>query len=179
MTYNKLQTILSLCQDAGVYLRQVSGKHLGLCPIHGEKTASFWIYPDGRYKCFGCQASGDAIDLYQAIHNVDFATAKKALGLWDDSKPSPKQVKQFPRTFETTDKKKAWNYCVETLIRVIDGKLIFMGQEHNTLDFWWSKVENLPEPEFIKHVSRVTFELSKRDRIGYELFHNEIERRTS
>lgn len=37
-----------------------------LCPFHDEKTPSFKITPDGsRFKCFGCQASGDVVDFVQ------------------------------------------------------------------------------------------------------------------
>ncbi len=34
----------------------------GLCPFHSERTPSFIVWPDAqRFKCFGCQASGDVI----------------------------------------------------------------------------------------------------------------------
>ena len=41
----------------------------GCCPIHDEKTPSFYIYLDfQRWKCFGaCAESGDLIDLVQAL----------------------------------------------------------------------------------------------------------------
>jgi DNA primase len=37
----------------------------GRCPLpaHEDKTASFYIYPPGRYHCYGCGGSGDVIDL--------------------------------------------------------------------------------------------------------------------
>lgn len=51
----------------------------GLCPFHVEKTPSFHIYKDNRYKCFGCQEYGDAISFYMKIHNVKFINAVKEL----------------------------------------------------------------------------------------------------
>ena len=41
----------------------------GLCPIHDEKTPSFFITPKSQtWKCFGaCQAGGDATDFYKAL----------------------------------------------------------------------------------------------------------------
>jgi DNA primase len=32
-------------------------------PGHEDRTPSFMCYPDGRFQCFGCGVSGDAIDL--------------------------------------------------------------------------------------------------------------------
>jgi hypothetical protein len=37
----------------------------GRCPLpdHEDKTPSFYIYPPGRYWCYGCGRGGDVIDL--------------------------------------------------------------------------------------------------------------------
>jgi hypothetical protein len=37
----------------------------GRCPLpdHEDKTPSFYIYPPGRYHCYGCGGSGDVVDL--------------------------------------------------------------------------------------------------------------------
>lgn len=48
------------------------------CPFHGEKTASFHLY-NQRYRCFGCGASGDAIDLVAAMRNEDPLEAVREL----------------------------------------------------------------------------------------------------
>ncbi|NCZ86935.1 MAG: DNA primase, partial [Actinobacteria bacterium] len=43
-----------------VALRRTGRNHVGLCPFHAEKTGSFNVRDEtGRYKCFGCGASGD------------------------------------------------------------------------------------------------------------------------
>ncbi|XWN35639.1 MAG: DNA primase [Roseivirga sp.] len=50
------------------------------CPFHNEKTPSFSVSPDkGFYKCFGCDAAGDAINFVQAIEGVSFVEAVKYL----------------------------------------------------------------------------------------------------
>lgn len=48
------------------------------CPFHGEKTASFHLY-NQRYRCFGCGASGDAIDLIAGVRELDPLEAVKEL----------------------------------------------------------------------------------------------------
>jgi DNA primase len=37
----------------------------GLCPLpdHGDHDPSFYIYPPGRWWCYGCDRGGDVIDL--------------------------------------------------------------------------------------------------------------------
>lgn len=46
----RLQQVLGLQNDG----RRVAIK----CPFHSEKSASFVIYPDGSWHCYGCQANG-------------------------------------------------------------------------------------------------------------------------
>lgn len=45
-----------------------------VCPFHSEKTASLSI-KNGRYKCFGCGASGDVISFVQAYFGLTFGQA--------------------------------------------------------------------------------------------------------
>ena len=40
-------------------------------PDHEDCTASFYIYPPGRYWCYGCSRGGDVLDLYADPHNLD------------------------------------------------------------------------------------------------------------
>ena len=45
----------------------------GLCPFHGEKTASFSVHATRQfYHCFGCGVSGDVFSFVQKIENVTF-----------------------------------------------------------------------------------------------------------
>lgn len=57
------------------------GKNLvGLCPFHGEKTASFTIYPEnGSFYCFGCKVGGDAFTFIKLIENLDYVDSVKLL----------------------------------------------------------------------------------------------------
>lgn len=59
-----------------------SGKSFkGRCPFHDEKSASFYVTPEmKRFKCFGCQAGGDAIAFVQRYLGKTFVDAVRDLG---------------------------------------------------------------------------------------------------
>lgn len=59
-----------------------SGRRLrGLCPLHNERTPSFFVDPERQcFKCFGCNAGGDVIKLIQLRENVSFHEACSLLG---------------------------------------------------------------------------------------------------
>ena len=63
-----------------VALRRVGTQWVGLCPFHGENTASFSVNGElGVYYCFGCQVRGDAISFLRETEHLDFATAVETL----------------------------------------------------------------------------------------------------
>jgi DNA primase len=39
------------------------------CPFHADKTPSLHVYPDGYYRCFGCDFHGDIYDFIARLHN--------------------------------------------------------------------------------------------------------------
>ena len=61
-----------------------SGKWIACthCPLpnhQGERTPSFFIDKNNRWRCFGCSAQGSVIDLYMQLNGVNFIQAVKAL----------------------------------------------------------------------------------------------------
>lgn len=62
-----------------VDLKSSSGKLVGRCPFHDENDASFMVYPDGHWHCYGCQKHGDLIEFAQLIHGYSFKDVIKAL----------------------------------------------------------------------------------------------------
>ena len=61
-----------------VELVQRSGNHEGLCPFHSEKTPSFKVFAD-HYRCFGCQAHGNAIAFAMEKFGMPFPEALRLL----------------------------------------------------------------------------------------------------
>ncbi len=48
----------------------------GLCPFHGEKTPSFFVFPDrGSFKCFGCGEGGDLLSYVMRRDRLEFPDA--------------------------------------------------------------------------------------------------------
>ena len=55
-------------------------KGTGLCPFHDEKTSSFHIFKDNRWRCFGsCGTGGDSISFYMKANGKGFKEAVRAL----------------------------------------------------------------------------------------------------
>ena len=63
-----------------VSLKRSGGNMFGLCPFHGEKTASFSVSPDkGIYYCFGCHKGGGVINFQMEIEGLSYPDAVRAL----------------------------------------------------------------------------------------------------
>ena len=63
-----------------VSLKRSGSNMFGLCPFHGEKTASFSVSPDkGIYYCFGCHKGGGAVNFMMEIEGLSYPDAVRAL----------------------------------------------------------------------------------------------------
>lgn len=63
-----------------VQLKRNGHRYWGLCPFHGEKTASFSVDAERQlYYCFGCKAGGSVIQFIMDIERLDFPEAVKFL----------------------------------------------------------------------------------------------------
>lgn len=73
---NRIEDVVS-----GYVAMKRRGRNLvGLCPFHGEKTASFNLYPEtNSFYCFGCGAGGDVVTFIKRIENLDYMDAVRFL----------------------------------------------------------------------------------------------------
>lgn len=63
-----------------VALKRNGHRYWGLCPFHGEKTASFSVDSERQlYYCFGCKASGSVIQFIMDMERLDFPEAVRFL----------------------------------------------------------------------------------------------------
>src|SRR5687767_4981547 len=63
-----------------VKLKRRGKDYVGLCPFHSEKTPSFKVDPAKQFfYCFGCKASGNAIDFVVKRDRVEFKDALQIL----------------------------------------------------------------------------------------------------
>ena len=63
-----------------VNLKRSGSSLKGLCPLHGEKTPSFYVTPaKGIFKCFGCGEGGDAISFVQKHDSLGYVEALRVI----------------------------------------------------------------------------------------------------
>ena len=63
-----------------VTLKKSGRRYWGLCPFHGEKTASFSVDSEHQlYYCFGCKAGGDVIHFIMEMERLPFPEAVQHL----------------------------------------------------------------------------------------------------
>ncbi len=77
-----IKTRLDIVEIASRFMevKQHGNRWVCLCPFHNETKPSFYLNRElGLYYCFGCQASGDVIDLYCKLKGIDFIEGIKDL----------------------------------------------------------------------------------------------------
>jgi DNA primase len=79
----RVRDATDLVELAGQYTqlrRAGNDRMVGLCPLHDERTPSFTISPSKQlFKCFGCDAGGDALNLILLKEGLDFPAALEFL----------------------------------------------------------------------------------------------------
>jgi len=147
--------IISVIENAGVELKRQGSRHAGLCPFHNEKTPSFFVFPNERFKCFGCGESGDSIDFVQKRYGLSFPDALKHLGVdnqdWKITPGKRKEIEQrkrkadLVRAFRTWERKKADELAI--LIRCIR-KVMKKWKTTADLELYGQILQGLPLYEY-------------------------------
>jgi len=65
---NRIYSILTVAEEYGLPVKQMGNYYKCPCPFHEETTPSLTFYPQtGSFYCFGCSASGDALELVKKL----------------------------------------------------------------------------------------------------------------
>lgn len=81
-TIENLKNQINIIDVVGrvVPLKRAGSNYKGVCPFHNEKTPSFVVSePKQIFTCFGCGATGDAIEFVKRYYNLDFSEAVEKL----------------------------------------------------------------------------------------------------
>jgi len=78
----QLKSSVDIVKTIGEYVRLkrtgTTGRYMGLCPFHTEKTPSFNVNATmQRFKCFGCGVGGDIFEFVMEIERISFVEALK------------------------------------------------------------------------------------------------------
>ncbi len=93
-----------------VHLTKKGANYWGLCPFHGEKTASFSVNANKQmFYCFGCHKGGNVITFLMEYENLTFPEAVKEL--------ADRSGITLPEIQETEEDKKNRNF-VQRLFEV-------------------------------------------------------------
>lgn len=75
--------LAALVSGANVRLRRDGGDLRGLCPFHDDHSPSLVVFTGGdgeqRFRCYGCEAKGDAIEWVRRLEGLDFVAAVERL----------------------------------------------------------------------------------------------------
>lgn len=81
-TIENLKNQINIIDVVGrvVPLKRAGSNYKGVCPFHNEKTPSFVVSEQKQiFTCFGCGATGDAIEFTKRYYNLDFSEAVEKL----------------------------------------------------------------------------------------------------
>ena len=100
--------LAALVEAKGIKLKKNGKSLMGLCPFHADKNPSLSVNPSKNlWRCFGCDAAGDAIRFVEMFDQVDFKEAVKRLsgnggGI---AKTRPKKKPPSDKPLNVKDKK--------------------------------------------------------------------------
>ena len=82
-----------------IALKKAGRNLVGLCPFHGERNPSFFVYPEQQsWHCFGCNTGGDVFSFLMKKENLDFGEALRLLaqgaGVTIPSRPGRDEEKE-------------------------------------------------------------------------------------
>ena len=165
--------LVAVVESVGVELARRGTRCVGLCPFHDEKTPSFVVFPDNRFKCFGCGERGDAIDFVQKLYGLSFPDALKHLGI-EQGKITPKirqDIERRKRRTELVKEFRDWEQLYGVYISNLwyETKMLMInGIPPDDLDLYASLLHMLPVWEYHRDIL-----INGNDELKFELYKDE------
>lgn len=103
-----------------VELKQKGKILVGKCIFHDEKTASFTVYPEGSFFCYGCSVGGTVIDFESIRQNISPTEAATLLCEKYNLHPTAKDSFRFQQQVSVRKKKESW---LEALTNSFEGRV--------------------------------------------------------
>lgn len=105
MDYKRMKEAVDIVEYISRFtqLKQVpSGEFVGLCPLHHEKTPSFFVNREKQnFCCMGCRVGGDILTFIKEYHHVDFDGAVQILQYESGCEPQQtRAVSDIARKFK-------------------------------------------------------------------------------
>ncbi len=125
----RIRSTVSIVDLVGqhVQLKRTGRNWVGLCPFHAERTPSFNVREEtGRYRCFGCDKSGDVFTFVQEVEHTDFVGSVEYLAnragiqLTETSPGQSQQRQRRKRLVEAMNQAVEWYH--ERLLVAPDGR---------------------------------------------------------
>ncbi len=120
-------------------LKQRGRRWVARCPLphHDDHSPSFVIFPDGKWKCFGCGEHGDVTDLIAKVLNIKLIEAARMIardfGIEVDKLLSPavrhKIIQQAAQEAKKREKLEKAHETMSLLVRTINNTLAAGGYQ--------------------------------------------------
>jgi len=128
-----------------------------LCPLHGDTNPSGKIYHEkGRWKCYGCGAGGDAVDLVRLLHGFTYGEALRHLGI--DGPRTPDSVQREREARAARERRRRYRENLRGLSNKLSDRLrelyrikdAWKDYDRNeaTRSAWAAAIQDIPKIEW-------------------------------
>jgi DNA primase len=144
-------------------LTKRGANHFALCPFHDEKTPSLSVSASlQRFKCFGCNEGGNAIDFIMKYEGHDFMTSLKALG-------DEVGVDVCQGLGERKPSRLGLSYAPRIRLEAVRQPLPPIPIDEETMDWYENCQDNLSHPMARQYLAKrkIDFDIAKSMGLGF------------
>jgi len=128
-----------------------------LCPLHGDTNPSGKIYHEkARWKCYGCNAGGDVVDLVRLLHGLTYREALRHLGI--DGPRTTDSLRQEREAKAARERRRRYREALRGLSNKLSDRLREMYRlrdawkdydtDEETRASWAEAVQDIPHVEY-------------------------------